>query len=130
MATIPWGEIMATTADYGLGEFTYPRGWFMVARSDEVTATPIGVRYFGEEMVMYRGAQSGKVFMVEAYCPHMGTHLARNTTSYVVKDGEHVEGDNIRCPYHGWRFGRMASATRSPIPRLRRPRPPALKAGR
>ncbi|MEN9718914.1 MAG: hypothetical protein RIQ99_1792 [Pseudomonadota bacterium] len=96
---------MAKTADYGLGEFTYPRGWFMVAQSAEVGTTPISVRYFGQDMVIYRGGQSGKPFMVEAYCPHMGTHLGRNTTSYVIKDAEHVEGDNIRCPYHGWRFG-------------------------
>lgn len=95
---------MATTADYRLGEFTFPRGWFMVAKSDEVTTTPIAVRYFAEDMVMYRG-QSGRVFLIEAYCPHMGTHLANNSTSYVVRDKEHVEGDNIRCPYHGWRFG-------------------------
>ena len=95
---------MATTADYGLGEYTYPRGWFMVATSEEVTTTPSAVRFFGEDMVLYRG-QSGRPFLVEAYCPHMGTHLAKNTTSYVVVDKEHVEGDNIRCPYHGWRFG-------------------------
>ena len=95
---------MATTADYKLGEFTYPRGWFMVGMAEDATKTPVGVRFFGEDMVIYRG-ESGHAFMVEAYCPHMGTHLAKNTTSYVVKDGEHVEGDNIRCPYHGWRFG-------------------------
>ena len=34
----------------------------------------------------------------------MGTHLARNNSSYVVQDGQ-IEGDSIRCPYHGWRFG-------------------------
>lgn len=96
---------MAKTADYRLGEFTYPRGWFMVATAAEVTDVPIAVRYFGQDMVMYRGKQSGRAFMIEAYCPHMGTHLARNTTSYVVTDGEHVQGDNIRCPYHAWRFG-------------------------
>jgi len=96
---------MAKTADYRLGEFTYPRGWFMVATAQEVTEVPIAVRYFGQDLVMYRGKQSGRAFMVEAYCPHMGTHLALNTTSYVVKDGEHVQGDNIRCPYHAWRFG-------------------------
>lgn len=110
---------MATTQDYGLGEFTYPRGWFMVGRSEEVGAAPLAVRYFGEDMVLYRGGQSGKVFMIEAYCPHMGTHLARNTTSYVVKDGEHVQGDNIRCPYHGWRFGpdgRVNQIPYSPAP--------------
>jgi 3-ketosteroid 9alpha-monooxygenase subunit A len=95
---------MATSADYGLGEFTFPRGWFMVAKSDEVTTVPSSVRYFGEELVLYRG-QSGRVFLIEAYCPHMGTHLAKNTTSYVIVDKQHVEGDNIRCPYHGWRFG-------------------------
>lgn len=95
---------MATTAEYRLGEFTYPRGWFMIGRSSDATSTPEAVRFFGEDLVLYRGA-SGKAHLVGAYCPHMGTHLARNTTSYVVKDGEHVEGDSIRCPYHGWRFG-------------------------
>lgn len=95
---------MATTAEYGLGEFTYPRGWFMIGSSAEVTTKPAAVRYFGEDMVLYRG-HSGRVFLVEAYCPHMGTHLAKNTTSYVVLDNEQVEGDNIRCPYHAWRFG-------------------------
>lgn len=95
---------MAKTEDYGLGEFTYPRGWFMVGRSQDANATPCGVRYFGQDLVLYRG-ESGCAFLVEAYCPHMGTHLANNTTSYVIKDGAHVEGDNIRCPYHGWRFG-------------------------
>ena len=95
---------MAKTADYGLGESVFPRGWFMVATAGEATQTPLAVRYFGEDMVLYRGA-SGRAFLVEAYCPHMGTHLAKNTSSYVVVDKEHVEGDNIRCPYHGWRFG-------------------------
>ncbi|WP_313670068.1 Rieske 2Fe-2S domain-containing protein [Sandarakinorhabdus sp.] len=95
---------MATTVEYGLGEFTFPRGWFMIGTSADATTTPLAVRYFAQEMVLYRG-HSGRVFLVEAYCPHMGTHLARNTTSYVVTDGKHVEGDNIRCPYHAWRFG-------------------------
>ena len=95
---------MATTKEYRLGEFTYPRGWFMVGRSEDATTVPAAVRYFGEDLVLYRG-HSGKVYMMEAYCPHMGTHLATNTTSYVVLDRTHVEGDNIRCPYHAWRFG-------------------------
>ena len=46
---------MATTADYGLGEFTYPRGWFMIGQSADATKTPVGVRYFGQDLVMYRG---------------------------------------------------------------------------
>lgn len=95
---------MAGTAEYGLGPFTYPRGWFMVAAAEEVTSVPLAVRYFGQDLVLYRG-ESGRAYMVNAHCPHMGAHLAKNTTSYVIKDSQHVEGESIRCPYHAWRFG-------------------------
>ena len=91
-------------SDYGIGEFTYPRGWFVIADSDELKDIPLPVRYFGQDFVLYRG-ESGKPHLLDAYCPHMGAHLAINTTSYVVRDGTHVEGKSIRCPYHGWRFG-------------------------
>ncbi len=95
---------MATTAEYGIGEFTFPRGWFVVGEAGEATNKPVGLRYFGRDLIMYRGA-SGKVVVMDAYCPHMKTHLANNTTSYVVMDGKQVDGDDIRCPYHGWKFG-------------------------
>jgi 3-ketosteroid 9alpha-monooxygenase subunit A len=96
---------MATARDYNLGEFTFPRGWFMIAEATELTDKPMALRYFGRDFVLYRGRNSGKATLLDAYCPHMGTHLAVNTTSYVVRDGKHVDGDGIRCPYHGWRFG-------------------------
>ncbi len=117
---------MATTAEYGIGEYTFPRGWFMVGSSDDATTTPKAVRYFGEDMVLYRG-ESGKVFLVEAYCPHMGTHLAKNTSSYVVMDKEHVEGDNIRCPYHGWRFGPDGQCNDIPYSPSKPPKQACLK---
>lgn len=94
---------MAKAQDYGFGAFAFPRGWFMVGRAEDATETPSSVRYFGTDMVLYRG-KSGKARLVEAYCPHMGAHLAKNTTSYIVLDGEHVQGESIRCPFHGWRF--------------------------
>lgn len=117
---------MATTAEYGLGEFTYPRGWFMVGTLADATSKPVGVRFFGEDRVIYRG-ESGRAFMVEAYCPHMGTHLANNTTSYVVVDNEHVEGDNIRCPYHGWRFGPDGECNQIPYSPAKPPKAACLK---
>src|SRR5688500_14233183 len=75
----------------------------MIADATEVTIAPMTVRFFGEEMVLYRG-ESGKVHLVEAYCPHMGAHMAKTTTSYTVLDKEQVQGESIRCPFHGWRF--------------------------
>ena len=95
---------MATTADYGLGQFEFPRGWFMIGPAVDATKTPSAMRYFGKDLVLYRG-ESGTPYVVDAYCPHMGAHLAKNTTSYIVRDGEQVEGESIRCPFHGWRFG-------------------------
>ena len=109
---------MARTADYQLGEFTYPRGWFMLGDASTMGAAPTTLRYFGKDMVFYRG-ESGTPHLVDAYCPHMGAHLGRNTTSYIVRDGEQVQGESIRCPFHGWRFGPEVVATRSLIRQAR-----------
>ena len=56
---------MAKSADYGLGEYAFPRGWFMVGTSAEATTTPAAIRFFGEDLVLYRGA-SGRVFLIAA----------------------------------------------------------------
>ncbi|MDB6062502.1 MAG: hypothetical protein JWM78_2605 [Verrucomicrobiaceae bacterium] len=94
---------MAKTADYGIGPFTYPRGWLMVAASAAVTSVPSEARFFGEDVVLYRGA-SGKAVMLNAYCPHMGAHLAVGAISATALHCVQVSGDSIRCPNHGWRF--------------------------
>ncbi|WP_103045140.1 Rieske 2Fe-2S domain-containing protein [Comamonas faecalis] len=100
---------MATTKEYRLGEFTFPRGWFMIAEASEIDSyKPQQIRYFGHDFVLYRGRESGKPVLLDGYCCHMQNPLgAKNTTSYVVRDngGTNIEGDNIRCPYHAWRFG-------------------------
>lgn len=95
---------MAGTQDYKLGTSTFPRGWFMIGAAAEMGAAPTTIHYFGKDMVFYRGA-SGTPHLVHAYCPHMGAHLGHNSTSYIVRDQEQVQGESIRCPFHGWRFG-------------------------
>jgi 3-ketosteroid 9alpha-monooxygenase subunit A len=87
-----------------LGPFAFPRGWFAVANSADIERAPRTVHYFGEEIVLFRGA-SGNVVMLSAFCPHMGTHLGKSKSSHVVTSGSLLEGDSIRCPFHGWRFG-------------------------
>jgi len=113
---------LATTADYGLGEFTFPRGWFMVAPSGEATGAPKPLRMFGRDLVIYRG-ESGRVVLMDAYCPHMQAHLAAEQTSGAA--ARRIEGDAIRCPYHGWRFGPDGRCDH--VPYYKGPMPPAAK---
>lgn len=94
---------MATSVEYNLGPHTFPRGWFVVAEADEINAGPIGVRFFGKDMIIFRG-ESGKPVMLDAYCKHMGTHLAKSNSAMIVRNGMQIEGNAIRCPYHGWRY--------------------------
>ena len=69
-----------------------PSGWFAVASSTELKpGTVLARRYFGQELILYRTA-SGEARLTEAYCPHLGAHLATGT----------VEGENLRCPFHGF----------------------------
>src|SRR5947209_6546216 len=88
-----WEVRLAKTQDYDLGEFTFPRGWFVVADGADVSAKPLSVRYFGQDLVIFRGA-SGAVVMLDAYCPHMGTHFGKSATSWTVASGRHVEGED------------------------------------
>src|SRR3546814_19912043 len=76
----------------------------MVAASVSVTTIPSEARFFGADVVLYRGA-SGRPVMLEAYCPHMGAHLAVGASGATALHGVQVEGDMIRCPNNGWRFG-------------------------
>lgn len=40
---------MARTEDYKLGEFTFPRGWFMVADSSKVGGKPLSERFWANK---------------------------------------------------------------------------------
>ena len=74
----------------------YPRGWFAVASSDQLAIGEVRpIRYFGRELVLFR-TDSGEARVFDAYCPHLGAHLGHGGT---------VEGDDLVCPFHGWRFG-------------------------
>ena len=74
----------------------YPRGWFAVGVTSELDVGDVmPARYFGQELVLVRTAE-GRATLFDAYCPHLGAHLGH---------GGSVEGENLVCPFHGWRFG-------------------------
>lgn len=72
-----------------------PDGWFAVAFSRELASGEVQrIKYFDREMVLFR-TRSGKARVLDAYCPHLGAHLA---------EGGRVMGETVRCPFHGWQF--------------------------
>jgi phenylpropionate dioxygenase-like ring-hydroxylating dioxygenase large terminal subunit len=51
------------------------------------------LRLLGRDLAVYRG-EDGKAVALEAYCAHMGAHLAEGR----------VEGNALRCFFHHWRY--------------------------
>ncbi len=53
----------------------------------------VPLRLMGEAFTLYRGA-SGAPFLIDAVCPHRQAQLSLGR----------IEGDDLRCFYHGWKF--------------------------
>jgi phenylpropionate dioxygenase-like ring-hydroxylating dioxygenase large terminal subunit len=74
----------------------FPDGWHGVAFSDELKAGQVlPIQALGEELVAYRD-DDGEAHVLDAYCPHLGAHLGH---------GGRVEGQDLVCPFHAWRWG-------------------------
>jgi len=72
-----------------------PTGWFQIGWSEELGIGEVKpMRFFGHDLVAYR-TESGRLVVLNAYCEHLGAHLGY---------GGSVHGDDIRCPFHGWRW--------------------------
>jgi nitrite reductase/ring-hydroxylating ferredoxin subunit len=73
----------------------WPRGWYVAARSRDLPRG--GIRRFrlaDDDLVLFRTA-SGALGAVDAFCPHMGAHLAHGR----------VAGEHLQCALHCWRIG-------------------------
>ena len=91
-------------------------GWYWALRSSDLKrgrAAPLD--FLGRELVVYRG-EDGRVVALDAYCPHMGAHLAEGK----------VEGNSLRCLFHYWKYSPEGWCTEIPcqastdfVPRIR-----------
>jgi len=73
----------------------WPQGWYVVARSRDLPCG--GVRRLTlaeDEVVLFRTA-AGLPGAIDAFCPHMGAHLAHGR----------VAGETLQCALHCWRIG-------------------------
>ncbi|MCY0935330.1 Rieske 2Fe-2S domain-containing protein [Streptomyces sp. H34-S4] len=81
----------------------FARGWHCLGLAAAFKdGAPHEVQAFGTRLVVFQGADSGELAVLNAYCPHMGGNLAHGT----------VKGDSVACPFHDWRWsgdGRCAA---------------------
>ncbi len=69
--------------------------WYVAAWSEDVTSDAIFARtYLGEPVIMYRTGD-GRVTALEDRCCHRHAPLSKGR----------IEGDDVRCMYHGLKFG-------------------------
>lgn len=78
--------------------------WHPIALSKDVASgSAIPVKVLGEELTLYRG-ESGQPHLVGGRCRHRLTVLHTGW----------VQGERIRCMYHGWQFDGSGACTERP----------------
>jgi cholesterol 7-dehydrogenase len=83
----------------------FPNGWFCLCYSNQVATGQVKyVESLGEHFAVYRG-ESGKINILNAYCPHLGANIAF---------GGKVKGDCIECPFHAWKFDNKGTCVNIP----------------
>lgn len=83
------------------------RWWHPIWVADELkVAQPVPVRLMNEDFTLYRG-EDGTPHVIDARCAHRGL---------VMSVGK-VEGDCIRCRYHGWKYDASGQCTEQPFER-------------
>jgi 5,5'-dehydrodivanillate O-demethylase len=102
--------LMQTTPDTEMGRLLR-RFWQPVALSADVSpGKAVPLKVLGEELTLYRG-ESGAPHLVAGRCRHRQTLLHTGW----------VQGDTIRCMYHGWVFAGDGACTERPAEREAKP---------
>jgi 5,5'-dehydrodivanillate O-demethylase oxygenase subunit len=85
---------LATTKPGTPGGAFMRQFWLAIHRSQDLEAGRAKpIRIMSEDFTLYRG-QSGRAQVIDHRCPHRWAPMHLGT----------VEGDDIRCIYHGWKF--------------------------
>jgi phenylpropionate dioxygenase-like ring-hydroxylating dioxygenase large terminal subunit len=77
--------------------------WYVAAWANEFGAAPIGQTIIDEPVVLFR-MSDGTAVAMENCCPHRHVPLSHGR----------IEGDSLRCMYHGMRFAADGSCTETP----------------
>jgi phenylpropionate dioxygenase-like ring-hydroxylating dioxygenase large terminal subunit len=78
--------------------------WYAVEESANIKGAPRKVVVLGQDLVLFRRKSDGRVVSLSNLCVHRMGSLA----------GGVVDGDCVRCPYHGWAFAEDGACTSIP----------------
>ncbi|KAG0097921.1 hypothetical protein BGZ93_001612 [Podila epicladia] len=97
----------------------YPNGWYKLAKTDDVKpGQVINVNGLGRSFAVFRGEIDREIHVLDAMCPHLGANIAI---------GGEVEGDAVKCPFHGWKFDKSGQCIDIPyaksVPSVARTKP-------
>jgi phthalate 4,5-dioxygenase len=96
MTTVAENELMTRVdGDAPLGRLMRDNYWIPFAQSAHLAHgdAPLPVRLFGQNYAAFR-AEDGRVGFLDEQCPHRRASLLLGR----------VEGDGLRCIYHGWKI--------------------------
>jgi 5,5'-dehydrodivanillate O-demethylase len=98
-----YGELHKTGPDT-LGGKYLRQFWHPVARTIDIAPGKVRhIKLLSEDFTLYRG-EDGAPHLTVHRCPHRGTQLSVGC----------VEGNAIRCHYHGWKFDADGTCTERP----------------
>jgi nitrite reductase/ring-hydroxylating ferredoxin subunit len=113
MSTLVTATKPAATSDGPRALPPHPAGWYCLMPSSSLKRGVVAqTNFVGHEAVVFR-ADSGRVAALHAHCPHMGAHMGHGGT---------VEGDSLRCPFHGFRFDLTGECVATPYGTLPSPK--------
>ncbi|MBN1955930.1 MAG: aromatic ring-hydroxylating dioxygenase subunit alpha [Anaerolineae bacterium] len=81
-----------------------PDQWYVVASSDQIKNSPVGVTRMGEKLVFWRDG-AGQVSCLRDRCVHRGVRLSA---------GKVLDNHRLQCPFHGFEYDVSGVVTRIP----------------
>jgi phenylpropionate dioxygenase-like ring-hydroxylating dioxygenase large terminal subunit len=87
----------------GVSVVHLPDQWFVACQTRDLARRPLGVTLQGMPIVLFRTADGRPGALVDR-CPHRNSPLSAGR----------VDGDDLECAYHGWRFGADGSCRAIP----------------
>lgn len=81
-----------------------PNYWYPILESHQLGEKPVSVERFGEKLAVWRG-KNGRVAVFHDHCPHRRAPLSLGG----------IDGEQLVCAYHGWRFNRDGECILKPL---------------